>query len=88
VQLLGGMAAKVEGGEAPQTVLDAVSRSLFWKEKTPVQRQFRRWKADRLATAADRLLAAERAIKASGSPGTIMADTEFVAIARVAQRNR
>ncbi len=88
VQVLGGMAARVGEGESPATVAEAATRTMFFKEKPAVQRQFRRWNADRLTTVAERLLAAERAIKASGSAGPILADTEFVTIARVAQRNR
>ena len=88
VQLLGSMSAKVANGEQAAAVAESAIRSLFWKEKIPAQRQFRRWTPERLATAADRLLAAERAIKGVASAGTILADAEFVAIARVAQKLR
>ena len=88
VQLLGSMAARVAQGEPSASVVESATRALFWKEKPAVQRQFRRWRGDRLITAAERLLAAERAIKAPASAGTILADTEFVAIARVAQKQR
>ena len=82
------MSAKVANGEPAAAVAESAIRSLFWKEKIPVQRQFLRWTPERLATAADRLLAAERAIKGVASAGTILADAEFVAIARVAQKLR
>jgi DNA polymerase III subunit delta len=88
VQLLGGMAARVAEGESPATVAEAAIRTVFFKEKAPIHRQFRRWNGERLTTAAERLLAVERAIKASGSAGPILADAEFVTISRVAQRNR
>lgn len=86
VHLLTRFAAEVAGGHSVESVIDRAGKSLFWKEKAPVQRQLRRWSPVRLATAADRLLAAERAIKAAGSTGPILAASELITIARAAQR--
>lgn len=86
VQLLTRFAADVAGGQSVETVIERAGKSLFWKEKMPVQRQLKRWAPQRLATAADRLLAAERAIKAAGSAGTIFAASELITLARAAQR--
>ena len=88
VQLLTRFAAEVAGGQSAEAVVERAGKSLFWKEKMPVQRQLKRWAPARLATAADRLLEAERAIKASGSAGAIFAASELITIARVAQRRR
>jgi DNA polymerase III subunit delta len=77
---------KLQGEMAGGKSVDAVTASLFFKEKGPVTAQLRRWSPDRLARASDRLLAAERAIKASGSAGPIMADATILDIARAARR--
>jgi DNA polymerase III subunit delta len=86
VQLLTRFAAEVAAGQSVENVIERAGKSLFWKEKAPVQRQLKRWTPQRLATAADRLLSAERAIKASGSAGAIFAASELITLARVAQR--
>lgn len=88
VHLLIRFAADVASGQSVDTVVERAGKSLFWKEKAPVQRQLKRWAPARLATAADRLLAAERAIKATGSAGTIFAASELITLARVAQSRR
>lgn len=88
VQLLIRLARKLSEGGNPRAVIEAEGKAIFWKEKGGVERQLKRWSPDRLATMADRLLAAERAIKSPNSPGDIMADAEMITIARVAQRAR
>lgn len=88
IQLLTRFAADVAAGQSIEGVVERAGKSLFWKEKAPVQRQLKRWQSARLATAADRLLEAERAIKASGSAGAIFAATELITIARAAQQRR
>lgn len=88
VQLLARFAADVAGGQSAETVIERAGKSLFWKDKAPVQRQLRRWSPARLATANDRLLAAERAIKAAATAGPVIAAAELITIARVAQRRR
>jgi DNA polymerase III subunit delta len=88
VQLITRFAAEVASGQSVENVMERAGKSLFWKDKMPVQRQLKRWAPARLATAADRLLAAERAIKAAGSAGTIFAASELITLARVAQRRR
>ena len=88
VQLLVRLARMVgEGGNA-HAVVEAQGKAIFWKEKGAVERQLKRWSPERLATLADRLLAAERAIKLPSSPGDILADVEMITIARAAQRAR
>lgn len=88
VQLLVRLARQMgENGNA-RAVVEAQGKAIFWKEKAGVERQLKRWSPERLATLADRLLAAERAIKSPASPGDIMADVEMITIARAAQRGR
>lgn len=88
VQLLTQLRAQVEQGSSVEAVMAGAGKAIFWKEKAPVQRQLGRWSATRLATAQSRLLAAERAAKASGSLGAVAVDEEFLAISRAAQRTR
>lgn len=88
VQLLVRLAAQLANGGDAHAIVEAQGKAIFWKEKGGVERQLKRWSPERLATLADRLLAAERAIKSAGSPGDILADTEMITIARAAQRSR
>lgn len=82
VQLLIRLQAEIAGGKSVETA----TASVFFKEKSAVTAQLRRWPAERLARASDKLLAAERAIKASGSAGPILADAAILEIARAARR--
>ncbi len=82
VQLLIRLQAEIAGGKSA----DAATASVFFKEKGAVQAQLRRWSPERLARASDKLLDAERAIKASGSAGPILADAAILEIARAARR--
>jgi DNA polymerase III subunit delta len=66
--------------------LDSLIKPLFWKEQGPISAQVRRWTPERLATAAQRLLEAERVIKSSKSAGPVLADAELITIARAARR--
>jgi DNA polymerase III subunit delta len=84
VQTLIPLQARVAQGES----LEAVTKAIFFKDQAPTMRQLRLWPAAKLATAAERLLEAERAIKRSGAAGTILADAETIAISRAAQRGR
>jgi DNA polymerase III subunit delta len=82
VQLL----LKLSGDLAAGKSMDAVTAPLFWKDKAPISAQLRRWSPERLARASDRLLDAERAIKASKSVGPLLADAELLTLARAARR--
>lgn len=77
---------RLRGEMADGKSLDAVTGSLFFKEKPVVTTQLNRWSPERLAKASDRMLAAERAIKASGSPGPLLADAALIEVARAARR--
>lgn len=76
------MRGEIAGGKSAETV----TASVFFKEKPAIEAQLRRWSPERLATAAERMLAAERAIKAPGSPGPILAEVALLEIARAAKR--
>ncbi len=88
VQLLVRLARLVGEGDNAHAVVEAQGKAIFWKEKGGVERQLKRWSPERLATLADRLLAAERAIKSPASPGDLIADVEMITVARAAQRAR
>lgn len=88
VHLLVRLARKVAAGADPRGAVEAEGKAIFWKEKAGVERQLKRWSPERLATLADRLLSAERAIKSANSAGDILADAEMITIARAAQRSR
>ena len=88
VQLLIRLARQMGNRGDAHAVVEAQGKAIFWKEKGGVERQLKRWSPERLSTLADRLLAAERAIKSPASPGDIMADAEMITIARAAQRAR
>lgn len=88
VQILVRLASQLANGGNARAIVEAQGKAIFWKEKGGVERQLKRWSPERLATLADRLLAAERAIKSPASPGDIMADAELMTIARAAQRAR
>jgi DNA polymerase-3 subunit delta len=77
---------KLKADLARNKPLEALLAPIFWKDRAPVSAQLKRWPTERLATAAERLLAAERAIKAARSPGPVLAEAELVRIARAARR--
>jgi DNA polymerase III subunit delta len=82
IHLLLKLRGEMERGKSLETLV----KPLFWKEQGPVSSQVRRWSPVRLATAAQRLLEAERMIKSSKSAGPILADAELITIARAARR--
>jgi DNA polymerase III subunit delta len=89
VQLLARLAASaMADGKSPRAVVEAQGKAIFWKEKGSVERQLARWSPERLARLSDRLLTAERGIKGFASAGDILADAEFITIARAAKRAR
>jgi DNA polymerase III subunit delta len=88
VALLCRMRSEMDAGKSMDTVMASTGKAIFWKEKAGIERQLTRWDGRRLATAAERLLTTERAIKAAGSIGPVLADVELMAISRVAARAR
>ncbi len=86
--LLTGLRSDVDAGASPGAAVKSRGKAIFWKDEASVTQQVSRWSAARLATAAARLLATERAIKSAGSLGDGAAEVELIAISRVAQRMR
>jgi DNA polymerase-3 subunit delta len=86
--LLAGLRAQVEAGSSVDSVMASQGKSIFWKEKDSVARQLGRWRSDLLAKSVERLLEAERQMKASGSLGATAVDEELFAICRQAARLR
>lgn len=79
---------EVDRGAGIDAAMAGAGRAVFWKEKGAVSGQVRRWTATGLATAIERVQAAELAIKASGSVGPVIVENELLLIARHAARLR
>jgi DNA polymerase III subunit delta len=88
VMLLARLRAEVDGGQHPRSLVEEKRNGIFWKEKDAVIQQLRLWDSIRLARLMSRLLACERALKASGTAGTVLFRRLIVDIARQAARAR
>ena len=86
--LLAALRRDIDGGQSPAAAVEARGKAIFFKEKPAITDQASRWPADRLAALADKLLAAERALKSSGTAGDILAEAEMLNISRFAARRR
>lgn len=73
-------------GQSLDTAIGALRPPVFWKEKDALAAQARRWSAERLRSALNRLLAAERDIKSSGSAGDVVAHQSLMALAAAGSR--
>jgi len=78
--------SEVARGNSVSTVMASSGKALFWKEKDAISRQVSRWRPMQISTALDRLVTAERSLKASGSVGPLLLDEELIAISRAAQK--
>jgi DNA polymerase-3 subunit delta len=83
--MLAPLRARVERGERPEAVMTSAAKSLFWKDKSKVQRMLSRWTAEGLATAAERAGKLERALMFSPAPEREALGEELLAIARKAR---
>lgn len=79
--LLADLRAVVDSGVSPQAAVEGARPPVFWKEKERVAAQVQRWRAGTLRHALERLLAAERDIKKSGTAGDVLAAQALLAIA-------
>lgn len=77
--------ARVERGERVDAVMASLGRSLFWKEKSVVQRMLQKWSAEDLATVAERAGKLERALMFTAAPEREALGEELLAIARKAR---
>ena len=88
VQLLVRLRAEVDQGQHPRTLVDDRRHAIFWKEKDAVTAQLRLWDSIRLARLMTLLLGCERALKSSGTAGSVLLHRLLVDIARQAARAR
>jgi DNA polymerase-3 subunit delta len=72
----------VDGGASPQTAVDGARPPIFWKEKEAVAAELGLWTTPALVAGLGDTLNAERAIKASGSAGDVLAEAAILALAR------
>lgn len=91
LQMLAPMRARVERGERPDAVMASAGRALFWNEKSKVERMLSKWKAEDLATVADRAGKLERELmRPRARPGSGLSEVDalgegLLAIARKAR---
>ena len=77
--------ARIERGERVDAVMTALGRSLFWKDKSKVQRMLQIWRAEDLATLAERIGSLERSLMFTAAPEREAVGEELLAIARKAR---
>ena len=80
--LLLGLRGAVDGGASPRSVVDSARPPIFWKEKDAIVVELGLWPTAALQKGLAEILAAERAIKASGSLGETLADAAMLLLAR------
>lgn len=78
----------VDGGASPKTAVDGARPPIFWKEKDAVAAELGLWTTPALVRGLADLLAAERAIKSSGSLGETLADAAILTLSRRAAAAR
>lgn len=88
VLLLARHRGDVDAGASLDSVMSSAGKSMFYKDKPAVARQLGRWSSARLATVAQRLLAAELDFKSLGSLGAGVIAEPLFAIARAASGRR
>ncbi len=81
-------AAVAETGQSPDMVVEGRGKAIFFREKAGIIRDVKRWSPEQLATASNRLLAAERAIKSAANAGDVLAEAEIIRVTRAAARLR
>jgi DNA polymerase-3 subunit delta len=88
--MLMGLRGVVDGGASPQTAVDGARPPIFWKEKEAIAAELTLWTTRALVRGLADILAAERAIKSSGSLGDMLAEATLLTLARraAARRNR
>jgi DNA polymerase-3 subunit delta len=77
--------ALVERGERLDAVMTSLGKTLFWKDKTKVQRMLDKWSAEDLAIAAERAGKLERSLIFTAAPDREALGEELLAIARKAR---
>ena len=77
--------ARVERGERPEAVMTSLGRALFWKDKPVVGWLLSKWRAEDLATVAERSGRLERELMFSPVPAREALGEELLAITRKAR---
>ena len=78
--LLLDLRTAVDGGASAATAVEAARPPVFFKERERVADQVARWRTPAIRAALARLFDAERAIKRSGSAGTVAVDQLLLAL--------
>lgn len=86
--MLMGLRGVVDGGASAQTAVDGARPPIFWKEKEAVVAELTVWTTPALVRGLGDILAAERAIKSSGSLGDMLAEAALLALTRRAAAQR
>lgn len=74
---------------AGRSINDTIDRhNVFFREKASTARALKLWNPDRLSTAIERVRRAERALMASATAGSILAEQTLIDIARAAAARR
>ena len=76
----------VDGGASAARAVDGARPPVFWKEKPAVTAQLSHWRTPAIRGVLARLLAAERAVKRSGSAGDVAVNQLLLGIATQARR--
>ena len=76
----------VDGGSSATSAVDAARPPVFWKDKAAVAAQLAEWRTPALRGLLARLLATERAIKASGTAGDVLAAQLLLSVAATRSR--
>jgi len=84
--LLLDLRAAVDGGASAARAVDGARPPVFWKEKPAVAAQLAQWRTPAIRHVLARLLAAERAVKRSGSAGDVAVAQLLLGIATQAAR--
>jgi DNA polymerase-3 subunit delta len=84
--LLLDLRAAVDGGASASRAVDGARPPVFWKEKGAVTAQLGAWRTPAIRGVLARLLAAERAVKRSGSAGDVAVAQLLLGIAQQGKR--
>ena len=85
LMMLAPARARVERGERVDAVMTSFGRTLFWKDKSKVQRMLSKWSAEDLATISERAGKLERSLMFTAAPDREALGEELLAIARKAR---
>jgi DNA polymerase-3 subunit delta len=83
--MLAPLRARIERGERIDAVMTSSGRPLFFKEKSKVGRMLQKWRAQDLATVAERAGKLERSLMFTPAPDREALGEELLAIARKAR---